>query len=52
MVDSNVGWDVEVAVTDSIVKRWLVNGMFDELAGGVEVGEAQERGTAGVSEDK
>ena len=55
VVDSNVGWGVEVGVIDSVVgKRWLVRVMFDELAGRsvVEIGEAQERGTAGVSEDK
>ena len=55
VVDSNVGWVVEVGVIDSVVgKRWLVRVMFDELAGRsvVEIGEAQERGTAGVSEDK
>ena len=41
--------DIEVGVVDSNVgKRWWVRVMFDEL---VEMGEAKERGTAGVSED-
>ena len=55
VVDSNVGWGVEVGEIESVVgKRWLVRVMFDELAGGsiVEMGEAQEGGTAGVPEDK
>ena len=46
---SNVGWGIEVGVVDSKVgKRWRVRVMFDEL---VEMCEAKERGTAGVSED-
>ena len=55
MVDSDVGWgwDVEVDVVDSEVgKRWWVRVMFNELVVAVgsvvEMGEAKERGTAGV----
>ena len=59
MVDSDVGWSwgVKLGVVDSKVgKRWRARVMFDELVVAVgsvvEMGEAKERGTAGVSEDK
>ena len=57
VVDSNVGWGVEVGVVDrEIGKRWRIRVLFDELVVAVgsvvEMGEAKERGTAGVSEDK